>query len=254
MTTDYSKRFQSREGVSSYESVEYGSDSYSALVWEVQKPFLEKLVRDHSAQVGGLNILDFACGSGRLTHFLEEFTNRIRGADISKEMLEVAAQRCQKATFACGDVCSDESFVGTGYNLVTAFRFFLNVEPPLRTKVLSVLRKAIDAEKGLFIFNIHGSSCSLRHFVIQRRRRQLARQPDKIPADVMLNEIHPSEMENMLRSNGFAVVKTIGFGLLPSGFYRGKLRKLAAFVDRMASGSGLARYFGIDLIYVCRPV
>lgn len=253
MSITYSSRFKAPEEVHSYETLEYGPGSYSMLMWDLEKDFLDTIVRAHKAQVGKLKALDFACGTGRVTQFLEPIVETIRGVDISQEMVTVARERCHKAVFASGDVCTDNSLAGSGYNLVTAFRFFLNTEPSLRASILAILRKAIDPKTGLLILNLHGSTRSLRHFAVLRKQRLLANAHGEIPESVMLNELHPAEMEFLLRSSGFEILHKAGFGLFPSGCYRGGLWKILFMIDHLCSATWITKLMGIDLIYVCRP-
>jgi hypothetical protein len=74
-----------------------------------------------------------------------------------------------------------------------------------------------------------------------------------MPDSLMLNELHPQEMENLLREAGFKVLKKEGFGLVPSGLYRGVFAGACGVIDHLTAGTWLTSRFGIDLVYLCSP-
>src|ERR1035437_4261291 len=185
-TTSYANRFQARDDVVSYDLKEYGADSYSSRIWELQRPLLAEILLQHQAAVRhSLTLLDFACGTGRVLASLEPNVVAADGIDISPEMVAVARTKCTKARLQVGDILTQPELLQNNYDVITAFRFLLNVEPEIRRRALRRLREVIRAPHGLLVVNVHGNARSLRHpAIVWRRWRERSHK-----TDAMLNEM-----------------------------------------------------------------
>ncbi len=249
-TTSYFNRFQDEAAVAAYESKEYGTASYSSLVWQWQRPVLEQIIKDHQRQKNApLRLLDFACGTGRVLACVEPLVDSAEGVDISENMVALARAKCRKAQLKVGDILSQPELLQPGYDLITAFRFLLNVEPAVRQAVLRKLRTVSRQPDSLLVVNVHGNSRSLRHpAIVWRRWREHSQ-----PTDAMLNEMSPAGAKSLLHECGFQVVKQFGFGLLPPTLYRTPLRGPAAEVDKFFAGDNPLRNSAIDMMFVCQP-
>jgi SAM-dependent methyltransferase len=248
--TNYSDRFQEKAAVSDYEAKEYGAGSYSTFIWDLQRPVLEKIVTDfRRTQTGTVRLLDFACGTGRVIASLEPLVDTASGVDISENMVEVARKKCRAAQLHVGDILSSPDILQKQYDIITSFRFLLNVEPALRSRILQRLRQVLREPDGLLVVNVHGNSRSLRHPAIIWRRWRAQTQK----SDAMLNEMSPAETRELLRKNGFQIVRQFGFGMLPPTFYRTPLRRMAAAVDKSFAGENHWCDCSIDMLFVCRP-
>lgn len=248
---NYSSRFQEAAAVTAYDAKEYGAGSYSAFIWDLQRPVLEKIVADfRKTQAGPVRLLDFACGTGRVISCLEPLVDAAEGVDISENMVAVARPKCRTAQLKVGDILSQPELLQKKYAIITSFRFLLNVEPELRGRVLKKLRAALQEPDGLLVVNVHGNSRSLRHpAIVWRRWRERT-----APTGAMLNEMSPAATEKLLRESGFQIVHQLGFGMLPPTFYRTPLRGAAAAADRFLAGENPWSGCSIDLLFVCRPV
>ena len=78
-------------------------------------------------------------------------------------MVAVARARCRKAQLQVGDILTQPELLQKRYDVITAFRFLLNVEDDVRRRVLRRLREVIREPEGLLLVNVHGNSHSLRH-------------------------------------------------------------------------------------------
>jgi ubiquinone/menaquinone biosynthesis C-methylase UbiE len=248
--SSYSNRFQQPADVVAYDTEEYGVASYSSCIWNMQRPVLEQIVKDfRAAQSGPVKLLDFACGTGRVLAALEPLVDSAEGMDISENMVAAARTKCPKARFQVGDVLAQPELLKTTYDLISCFRFLLNVEPELRGQILRRLRQVLRSPGGLLLVNVHGNSRSLRHpTILWRRWRE--RDSNK-PA--MLNEMSPAETKKLLKQCGFEIVRQFGFGLLPPTLYRTPLRGLAQTADRQLAGDHCWNPCSIDMLFVCRP-
>jgi SAM-dependent methyltransferase len=251
MSNSYAERFQQKDEVSSYEATEYGADSYSSFIWQQQRPVLERIVKEFRAtQSLPVNLLDFACGTGRVLSVLEPLVDAADGVDISENMVAVAREKCVKSGLRVGNILTNTELLQPGYDLISCFRFLLNTEPELRKRILRRLREVLKSPNGLFLVNMHGNSHSLRHPAIAWRRRR-ERDGNGNP---MLNEMSPSATRQLLTESGFEIIHQFGFGVLPPTLYRTPLRRGAAFLDAALAGENFWSDWAIDILYVCRPV
>ena len=249
----YATRFQDAGSVRAYEEAEYGSESYSSLIWRLQQPFLRALL---TAELGEVprppRLLDFACGTGRILSFVETLVAECEGVDISPAMVEVARRKCTRARLLVGDPLARPELLTPPYDIITSFRFLLNVEPRLRHDALGLLHRSIRQPGGLLLINMHGNSRSSRHPAVAwkrwRQRRGRVADPNQ-----MLNEMSPEETRLLLQTAGFQIVRQLGFGLVPPTLYRTPLRPIALALDRCSAGRSWAAHRAIDLLFVCRP-
>jgi ubiquinone/menaquinone biosynthesis C-methylase UbiE len=180
---------------------------------------------------------------------LENHADTADGIDISENMVAVARTKCTKARLQVGDVLTQPGLLQKEYDVISCFRFILNVEPALRRQVLGRLREVIRTPDGLLLVNIHGSSRSLRHpAIVWRRWRER-----NTGANTMLNEMSPAEAKQLLWDSGFKIVRQFGFGIVPPTLYRTPLRGLAQAGDRLLAGENPWKAWSIDLLYVCQP-
>ena len=248
MTTRYADRFQPQEAVAAYDTAEYGAESYSSAIWQLQRPVLEQVVKEfRAAQTGPVRLLDFACGTGRVLSALEPLVDAADGVDISENMVAVARGKCTKARLLVGDVLARPELLQVNYDLISCFRFVLNAEPELRGRVLRRLRQSLRSPDGLLLVNVHGNSRSLRHPAILWRRWRGGKK------DAMLNEMSPAETRRLLAESGFEIVRQFGFGLLPPTLYRTPLRRAAAAADQSFAGENFWNNWSVDILFVCRP-
>src|SRR5207249_2994067 len=107
----------------------YRQGTSDEAIWGIERDFLAGLIRRQKSRWGNCSYLDFACGTGRVISFVEALVSSSLGIDTSEEMLRVAAKKVQRSELLCIDITERVDLEGT-YDLITAFRFFLNAEPP----------------------------------------------------------------------------------------------------------------------------
>ena len=105
--------------------------------------------------------MDFACGTGRLTAVLQDLAEECVGIDVSPSMLDIAKQKCKKATFSLCDLTKDNPDLGA-FDLITAFRFFGNAQDELRLAALSALHRYL-APQGYLVLNNHRNPKAVQH-------------------------------------------------------------------------------------------
>lgn len=176
-------------------------------------------------------VADFACGTGRVLEFLARHYPAPVGIDISPDMLALARCRVPDATFVLGDVTADPVLAPGPFDLITAFRFFLNAEPSLQEATLAWMR-AVLRPGGIVIANFHLNPSSLRGAYLRLRMRAAGAPPMTSVAEAV----------SLFAAHGFTVDAIAGYGFLP---YRRDGRKLLAPSARRAVELRLAG---------CRPL
>ena len=92
-------------------------------------------------------------------------------------MLALARERCPHAKVILGDVTTTPGLAPGPFDLITAFRFFLNAEPTLRNEVLAWMR---DSFRGLQVsssrtFTSTPAACAVRTCASGALRQQVQR-------------------------------------------------------------------------------
>lgn len=138
-----------------------------ALMWELERAFLQRLAAERKPR----SILDFACGTGRISAFLEQACPgaEVCGIDISESMLELARPRAARTDYRLMSSRDAIAFYGEKrFDLVVAFRFFANAEPALRASVAADLVRLV-SDGGAILLNNHRNFWSTSY--VARRMR-----------------------------------------------------------------------------------
>lgn len=136
----------------SYDHI-YQTDPWHVYMWSSERRVLSTILADFFAGRPA-HLLDFACGTGRITAFLEDKVETSTALDVSESMLEVARAKLRRTDLRSCDMLKEDSFPGRRFNLITAFRFFVNAEPELRKAAARALAARLTAD-GLLVFNNH---------------------------------------------------------------------------------------------------
>ena len=128
---------------------------YYAALWEkIEKPLLQATLRE----LGGpqKKCLDFACGTGRITTVAADHFAEVVGVDVSALML-ASAPGADNVRLQQIDITQQS--LGDTFDVVTAFRFFLNAEQQLRREALEAIRKHLKPD-GRLVCNIQMNATS----------------------------------------------------------------------------------------------
>jgi O-antigen/teichoic acid export membrane protein/SAM-dependent methyltransferase len=219
-------------GLSSYRDSHVGAEkarSYDEDLWDLRAAkgldwLVEQRLLADIIQPGRVpeprSVADFACGTGRVLEFLSRNFPAPVGIDISPDMLALAHDRCPRATVILGDVTTRPELAPGPFDLITAFRFFLNAEPSLQREALAWMRASL-RPGGLVVANFHLNPRSLRGAYLRLRLRPAAR-----PAMTSVEQAR-----QLFGSHGFAVRTILGYSFLP---YRRDGRSLLAPLARRA--------------------
>jgi ubiquinone/menaquinone biosynthesis C-methylase UbiE len=191
---------------------------YFAAQWrQLESPWLSCIFAELKDR-GSQTMLDIACGQGRIALLGAKYFKRVHGIDISPAMLARARQKLSEdeslagadVTFEFGDVqtfTAEESF-----DVVTAFRFFLNAEDDLRLDGLRCARRNI-APSGTFIANVHVASASplaMFYGISSTARRVLGKHTSSVR-----NAISVNQLRELFAAEGFRIDRVHRYSLLP---------------------------------------
>ena len=195
----------------SHASPDYGNvyektylDGYYRHQWElIERPLLRSILND-LRESGKTDCLDFACGTGRITQLIEEMFPTVTGVDISATMLDQARLKCNKARFIERDITA--SPLEQEFDVVTAFRFFLNAEPELRRSALRAISDVL-RDDGRLVLNIHVNSSSVLGLAYRIR--------NALKRETVAKTCSLKEITNYLDQAGFEVEDTFWYSFLP---------------------------------------
>ncbi|MBI2718851.1 MAG: class I SAM-dependent methyltransferase [Rhizobiales bacterium] len=189
------------DGYGEYYDKTYETGYFLAVWRDVERPVLEGIL----GPLGGPDrvCMDFACGTGRITDLDARFFGSVLGVDVSESML-ARAQRPENVRFRRIDL-TRETMEET-FDVVTAFRFFLNAEESLRREALRAIYARLKPD-GRLVCNIHmnaispgGIGCHLINLIPGMRRR---------------HTLSAAGFRRRLEAAGFAVEQVISYGFMP---------------------------------------
>lgn len=132
----------------------YATDPWDGFLWERERYLLQRIL-DRWFKGRSSETLDFGCGTGRLSAFFEGKVSSLTAVDVSESMLAEARAKLNHATVVCADITRDETVLGDAtFDLIVAFRFFVNAEPRLRDDAIHALAGRL-RDDGILVFNVH---------------------------------------------------------------------------------------------------
>jgi hypothetical protein len=251
MSDSYRKQFEDQSRAAYYDAVQYGPDSYGQVLWQIEMGQLEKVVASMNSSPSDMSYLDFATGTGRIIEFMENKVGSSRGIEISEAMAAEARKRVSRSQILCMDITDPSASVEGKYDLITAFRFFLNAEPSLRLAAIKALSQRLRDDHSLLVFNNHGSLMSLKGIGRAFQRRRFRSEDWETSGNVMSHH----EALNLIEAAGLKVVSVMGCGVLTarlSGLIGHVSPALAKNLELRLSRFPLAARFGVNRTYVTK--
>jgi len=220
----------------------YQNKAWQRFLWSSEQEILIKILKKYFRDKD-VHLLDFACGTGRITEFLENRVKTSTGVDVSDSMLAVAEKKLKRTEIIKADITAENILKPRKFNLITAFRFVLNAEPELRSSAMRILVKLLD-EDGYLVFNNHQNSGSpwirLRHAHYRKKN-----------PEGTFNVMSIEQMKNLAEGAGFQIVE-----IYPAGFFHPpKIPvwfRLSHAIDRGAGKFKFTNKLSEDLIAVCQ--
>ena len=220
----------------------YETQAWERFLWSREQEILLEILEKYVAG-RDVHLLDFACGTGRITSLLEDRVETSTGIDISGSMLAIARKKLKRTEIIKADITVDNVLKPRTFNLITAFRFFLNAEPELRSSAVRELTDLL-TEDGCLVFNNH------HHLGSPWIRLLYARHRWKNPEGIF-NVMSIEQMEALVESAGLEIVE-----MYPVGFFHPPKvpvsYRLNRVIDNVACRFKSLDRFSESPIVVCR--
>lgn len=213
---------------------------YAALWSKVERPLLASIL----GELGGRSrsCLDFACGTGRIAGLAAQSFGAVVGVDISESMLEYARtlpRVCVKRI----DITRED--LEMKFDVVTAFRFFLNAEDALRREAARAIWRRLN-DGGRLVCNIHMNSESVAGRIYDAI--------EGVSGKALHNTMSAAQFARLLDECGFVVEEIVPYGWMPrpGPLFPRVCERLVGPVDRMSAKLGLPGRYAQNFIVVAR--
>lgn len=130
-------------------------DEHLVNVLDYQTPaYLDALIRRSAHKADGLDTLDLGCGTGLFGPYLRAYSRSLTGVDLSRQMLEKAAERHLYDTLACDDLAAYLDQRHAAWDLAVAADVFVYIGDlaPVFSRVSKALRPG-----GRFCFSVEAA-------------------------------------------------------------------------------------------------
>lgn len=218
---------------------------YRKYIWSWEQKVLRDILVTHLADRDDIHYLDFACGTGRIVGFLEDHVQSSCGVDVSEEMLHRASEKVKKTELIRADLTQDNPLGDRKFDLITAFRFFLNAQRELREAAMGSLASHLK-DGGILVFNSHMNHGSLTAMTLRAYRRLRGRDPNAITT------FGYQEVDDLTRRFGLRIIDTYHRGLIPvfredTRVPMWSIHPIESLASKVPSMRNLSRF----IIYVC---
>jgi SAM-dependent methyltransferase len=220
----------------------YQTQDWEKFLWSREQEVILRIL-DRYFVDRDIHLLDFACGTGRITSLLENHVKTSTAVDVSSSMLAIAGEKLKRTEIIEADITAENVLKPRKFNLITAFRFFLNAEPHLRLAAIGALMELL-SDDGYFVFNNHHNLGSPWIKLLEFCHRK--RNPDGI-----FNVMTMNEMKNLAEVVGLEIVE-----IYPIGFFHPPKIPVSYWlnraIDNVAFRFKFLSRFSESTIAVCR--
>lgn len=220
----------------------YRTEVWEKFLWSREQEIILRILDKYFAGKE-IHLLDFACGTGRIAGLLENRVKTSTGLDVSGSMLAIARDKLKRTEIIEADITTENVLKRRKFNLITAFRFFLNAEPELRSSAIRALVKLLD-EDGYFVFNNHHSLGS--PWIKLLYARHLRKNPEGT-----FNAMSIEQMKDLVEDVGLEIVE-----IYPAGFFHPPKVPVSYWlnraIDNLACGLMFLNRFSESPVAVCR--
>lgn len=245
---DYRNRF--KNSAEAYEKIT--QSKHIRLIYELEKSVLVKLLGEINSKEKTL--MDFACGTGRWTQFLENHFKQTTGIDVSEQMIATARQKCDRSGFIVTDITADtidKELQDKQFDVITAFRFYKNAEEQLRKAVTEAIPKYLRKE-GLFIFDLHLNTYSFMG-VPANIIRMLKLQKLLKLGELTIRTISLRDIRRLFRDTPLEIIDYYGMGTLPGrSNYTILPKKLLYKIETFFTNRKFLRGFSYNILVIAK--
>jgi ubiquinone/menaquinone biosynthesis C-methylase UbiE len=219
----------------------YALDTYYGDLWStIERPLLKSTLSNLKTESS--TCLDFACGTGRILNVVESVFGTATGVDVSKAMISVAKEKCQKSQIICQDITSQH--LEREFDVVTAFRFFRNAESQLRDEALDAINSHLKAG-GRLVANIHGNPYA---------PGMMALKLNSLFRGTFASTISRTEFSKLLKRHGFTVESYENYSYLPriGRFYPKWYQSLMAPMEKWTPKIPVVKHMSEATLFVAK--
>ena len=144
----------------------------------------------------------------------------------------------------CADITTAEA-PERKYDLITAFRFFLDAGPPLRVAVIRALALRLKNARSVLAFTNHGNPFSYK--AIAWPYHQMRRRGRDRP--IVGNYMTHSDVMELLAQANLKVVEQHGYGFVTPKLFRAA-PTMAAKLERSCARRRFLNKFGVNKLYM----
>ena len=247
-----SYRDKFRDSAESYDKTT--QTKHISLIYDLEKEVLDNFF----ARIGAkqLSVMDFACGSGRWTSYLETKFNTTIGLDISPAMIDLAKSKCSKANFIVGDITdisAEFDKLKQEFDVITAFRFFKNAEEPLREEAVNVIPNYLK-ESGYLILDLHLNTYSFMGILANVIKLFKIDRLFDI-SSIRLKTISLYEIKRLFNKVGLEIVDYWGMGVLPGRSDSILLPlRILYMIEHYFTKNKILRLFSYNILIIAKKV
>jgi hypothetical protein len=158
-------------------------------------------------------------------------------------MLAIAKEKLKRTEIIEADITAENILKPRKFNLITAFRFFLNAEPDLRSVAIGALAELLD-EDGYLVFNNHQNSGS--PWIKLRYAHYRKKNPEGT-----FNVMSIEQMTKLVESVELQIIE-----IYPVGFFHPPKVPISLYLNRAIDwAAGKLKFlnrFSENAIVVCR--
>jgi len=241
----YSDKYQSASSAAHYDDVIYGPHSHDSAMWLVEQKVLRSMLVRHFPNHASARALDFACGPGRISRFVQPLVGELTGVDISEQMLARARAAGTNMQFIRADITASPDDVPGEMDIILAFRFLLLANPDLRLACVRALARKLRSQESIMVLNSHGNPYSYRA-IASLRDRLLRRNRPPLP------EFSLKDMREFAVQCGLELVDVRGMGLIPRSIARLMPERLFVAIESFLARIPVIWRLGTHLLFVLR--
>ena len=206
---------------SDYDENRFGN-SYGQFIDFQERKILNKIFKTKSN-----NVLDLACGSGRLSNYATS------GADASEEMLKIAKKKFPKNEFFLAQ-SNQLPFENESFERCFTFHFIMHLNEENFEKTINEVYRIL-SKNGTFVFDIP----------VKNRRKILNQSKADWHAALSFDQ---KEIEKLI-NNKFEIKRKFGILFIPIHRIPTQFRKFFLTFDFLLSNFGLLKNFSSYHIY-----
>lgn len=234
------------------------ANRFELTIYRLEHAILRDIFRRLRSSDPETAYLDYACGTGRIITLFGDLIRTKVGVDTSAGQLAIARQKAPDAEFLQGNVVTDPDLLGNRrFNLITAFRLLLNLEPQNRATILRALSYWL-TQDGYLVVDNHMNRYSALGLaaLFANKVLRIPKKPVMQPGRRgIISTMSEFEMRRVLTEAGLEAVEVHRIFVLP-GHNRLQLlptRWLVPVETLLSRVPGLS-LLAKNQIYVCRRI